>query len=343
MQTQLDRDVRVSRRSFDEATAQLGVPSEVQEALWVRLSGRPTSGGLGLQSVAWYGGAAVSLVAMGLFLGTSWATVGSGTGLLLCLLYLGAFLGACEVLRGRGHRVPAGLLAATVVALVPLTVFAAQETFALWTDRTFGDYESFFDYVSGQWAFIEIATLAVSVGVWTRYRAPFLLLPTAVAGWFATMDVAAAIGGEAGSAPVSALVTAALLSVGFLLDRRGLRGEGFWLHLSGLASLAWTLGRVDVDTGERMLLVGLAGAAAVAAGVHLERRVHLSFGALFVFATLSYLAFEVFGGSPMFALSLGAVGVLIVVGGIRLDRSGRSSERASVARGAGPSQPGGWG
>ncbi|MDQ3502922.1 MAG: hypothetical protein M3486_04790 [Actinomycetota bacterium] len=324
MQTQLDRDVRVSRRSFDEATAQLGVPTEVQEALWARLSGRPTSAGLGLQSVVWYGGAAVSLVAMGLFLGTSWATVGSGTGLLLCLTYLGVFLGVCETLRGRGHRVPAGLLAATVVALVPLTVFAAQESFSLWSERSYGEYESFFDYCSGQWAFMEIATLAVSVGVWHRYRAPFLLLPTAIAGWFATMDFASAVGGEAGGAPVSALATAVLLSIGVLLDLRGLRGEGFWLHLSGLASLAWTLGRVDVDTGGRMLLVGLAGVAVVAAGVYLERRVQLSFGALFIFTALSHLAFEVFGGSPMFALSLGAVGVLIVVGGISLDRSGRS-------------------
>lgn len=296
----------------------------MQEALWARLSGRPTSAGLGLQSVVWYGGAAVSLVAMGLFLGTSWATVGSGTGLLLCLTYLGVFLGICETLRGRGHRVPAGLLAATVVALVPLTVFAAQESFSWWSERNYGEYESFFDYVSGQWAFMEMATLAVSVGVWHRYRAPFLLLPTAIAGWFATMDFASAVGGEAGSAPVSALATAVLLSIGVLLDLRGLRGEGFWLHLSGLTSLAWTLGRVDVDTGERMLLVGLAGAAAVAAGVYLQRRVQLSFGALFIFTALCYLAFEVFGGSPMFALSLGAAGVLIVVGGIRLDRFGRS-------------------
>ncbi len=76
----------------------------MQEALWARLSGRPTSAGLGLQSVVWYGGAAVSLVAMGLFLGTSWATVGSGsgsgsgTGLPLCLTYLGVFLGAAGVL-----------------------------------------------------------------------------------------------------------------------------------------------------------------------------------------------------------------------------------------------------
>jgi hypothetical protein len=78
----------------------------VQEALWARLSGRPTSAGLGLQSVVWYGGVAVSLVAMGLFLGTSWATVGSGsgsgsgsgTGLPLCLTYLGVFLGAAGVL-----------------------------------------------------------------------------------------------------------------------------------------------------------------------------------------------------------------------------------------------------
>lgn len=168
---------------------------------------------------------------------------------------------------------------------------------------------------------------------WRRYRTPFLLLPAAVAGWFLTMDLGDAVGGEQGSAPASLLVTALLLALAVRLDLRAndLRGEAFLLHLSGLASLSYALGTLTLPTGPRMLLVGLCGAACLAAGVWLARRVLLVFGASFAFSALAYLAYDVFGGSPVFALALGAIGVAIVVGGIRLDRSAGLAPTAAPA------------
>lgn len=80
-----------------------------------------------------------------------------------------------------------------------------------------------------------------------------------------------------------------------------------------------------------MLLVGLCGAVCLAAGVWLARRVHLGFGALFTFSALAYLAHDVFGGSPVFAVALGAIGIAIVVGGLRLDQSGRAGAALSPA------------
>jgi hypothetical protein len=328
---ELPDEVWVSWEAFAEAAHGCAVPDGVRDALWHRLAGRPAAARLGLRSVAQHGGAALCLVAMGLFLGTSWASAGSGTGLALVLLYLAVLVVVCEVLLGRGHREAAGLLAATVVALVPLAVFAAQETFALWTSRSFGEYRSFFDYVSGQWAAMEVLTGVVGVAVWRRYRTAFLLLPVAVVGWFASMDLAAALGGRAGAPAVSAAVTAVLVATAVLLDARDLRGEAFWLHLAGLASLSWTLGSLHVPDGTRALLLGVSGAVAVAAGVHLQRRLHLGAGALGLFGSLSYLAFEVFGGSPAFALVLGALGVGIVVAGVRLDRAVSSPAASSPA------------
>lgn len=333
---ELPDEVRVSWEVFAGAAHGCAVPDAVRDALWRQLAGRPEAGRpeagrLGLRTVAQHGGAALCLVAMGLFLGTSWASAGSATGLALVLLYLAGLVVVCEVLLGRGHREAAGLLAATVVALVPLAVFAAQETFALWTPRAFAGYRSFFDYVSGQWAAMEVLTGVVGVAVWRRYRTPFLLLPVAVVGWFASMDLAAALGGTAGAPAVSAAVTAVLVAAAVLLDARDLRGEAFWLHLSGLASLSWTIGRLHVADGTHALLLGLAGAAAVAAGVRLQRRLHLAAGALGLFASLSYFAFEVFGGSPTFALVLGALGVGVVVGGVQLDRVVASPAASSTA------------
>ena len=317
-------DLRVSPTAFDQAAATCGLTGDVQQALWDRLAASAAPERLGVRNVAWYGGACVSLVAMGLFLGTSWASVGSGVGLALTLTYLLVFVGGCEALRARGHRMPAGLLAATVVALVPLAVFAAQESFGLWTERSYGDYDSFVEAISGQWVVMEVLTLAAAAAVWLRYRTPFLLLPAAVAAWFLTMDLADAVGGDQGSAPASLLVAALLLAPASALDVRrpsGFRGESFWLHLSGLASLSYALGALDLSSGPRMLLVGLCGMACLTVGVWLARRVHLVFGGAFAFSALAYLAYDVFGGSPVFALVLGGIGVSIVVGGIRLDRT----------------------
>lgn len=326
MKVQTD-ELRVSRHDFGEVTARIGVPDDVRDRMWDGLAASPAAvrGDLGVRSVAWYGGAAVSMLAMGLFLGTSWAQAGSGVGLVLTLTYLAAFVGLAEVLRSRGHRVPAGLLAGSAVVLVPLAVFAVQSSTGLFRDTTFGEYDDFLTYVSGQWVWMELLTLAVGAALWWRHRAAFLLAPCAVAGWFLTMDLAAALTGgdldDFALAPLSAVVTALLIAAAVALDRAGLRPEAFWIHLSGLMSLVWTIGRVDVDTDGRMTLIGVAGAASVAAGVVLSRRLHLTFGALLSFVALSYLAFEVFGGSPAFALALAGLGVATVLGGIRLDRA----------------------
>ena len=318
-------DLRLRRPDFDRAASRAGLSEQDRQQLWAALAESAAPARVGTQALAWYGGASTTLVAMGLFLGTSWAAVGSGVGLALVLTYVAALLLVCEVLRTRGHRTPAGLLAATVVALVPLAVFAAQETYGLWTERSYGAYDSFLAQVSGQWVVMELLTLAASVAVWRRHRTPFLLLPSAVVGWFLTMDLADAVTAGAGDtggagALVSAAVTAVLLTVAVLLDRRELRGEAFWLHLSGLASLLYVLSNSGLSTPVTMTLVGVAGAACLAAGVLLARRVHLVFGTGFVFAALAYLAYDVFGGSPVFALVLGAVGVAAVLGGVRLDR-----------------------
>ena len=165
-------DVRVSPAAFDQAADACGVPRDVQQVMWDRLTASAAPERLGVRNVAWYGGACVSLVAMGLFLGTSWASIGSAAGLALTLAYLLAFVIGCEALRARGHAIPAGLLAATAVALVPLAVFAAQKTFGLWTESSYGDSDGFIEAISGQWVVTEVLTVAAAVAAWVRYRTP---------------------------------------------------------------------------------------------------------------------------------------------------------------------------
>jgi hypothetical protein len=313
--------VRVSWEVFAEAADGCGVPDPVRDALWRRLAGQPPADGLALRTVAQRGGAALCLVALGLFLGTSWASAGSGTGLVLVLVYLAGLTVVCEVLHGRGHREAAGLLAVTVVVLVPLAVLAAQGTFSIWDSPTLGHYRSFLDYLHGPSLTVEVLTGAVAVGLWRRYRAPFLLLPVGLVGWAAAADLVGALGGDPGGPAVHAAVAVLLTGLALLLDVQQRREEAAWLHLPALAAVGATVACLPVGDGTKALLLGLAGLAAVAAAVRLGSRLHLAAGALGLFASLSYFAFEVFGGSPTFALVLGALGVGVVVAGVRLDRA----------------------
>lgn len=310
--------------AFDEP---LG--SERLERAWSHLvassavSASEGSNRVTVQSVAWYAGGTISLLAMSVFLGTGWASYGPRVGLGLALLYLLVFIGVAEVLRARHHAVPAGILATVAVGLVPLVVFAFEEAFDLWPTRAYGEYSDFYSYISSSWAALELATVLAAVLAWRRHRVSFLLAPLALAGWFMSMDLADAMGGELGRSVVASLVAALFVALGVVLDRHrrteeNYRAEAFWLHLAGLLSVSYAVTVWDWSTGLVMGVLGALGVLALAAAVTLRRRLHLVFGGVWLFTATSYLAFDVFGDSLLFPLALAALGVGVVLLGIRL-------------------------
>lgn len=320
----------VTRATLTAAMTGAGA-GEVADQVWSALADRPAASTpreerpVDLQSVAWYGGGTVALVAMSIFLGTGWSDNGPAAGLAISLAYFGAFVAPAEVFRRRRHRVPAGLMATVAVGVVPAVAYALL-SLTLWPGgeptSTPLDYPDFYTYISGGWAALEGAVLVAAAAAWYRYRLSFILAPLMVAGWFASMDLADAVAsGTVSDNLASAGVAAAFLAGGVALDRRGLRAEAFWLHLGGLLAGYYALASLDGDgIGTFMLVTGLLGGVALAAAVWLRRRVYLVFGAAWLFTALAYLAFEVFGGSLLFPLALAALGVAIVFAGVRLDR-----------------------
>lgn len=321
--------ITVTRDALDGALARAGAPG-LAGVLWEDLAStrpdRPREA-VGLQSVAWYGGGTVALVAMSIFLGTGWSDNGPGAGLGIALTYLASFVALAEVFRRRGHAVPAGLMATVAVGLVPAVTYAVL-SLTVWPGgeptSTPLDYPDLYTYISGGWVVLEVAVLVAAVLAWLRYRLSFILAPLMVAGWFASMDLADAVApGTVADNAASAAVSLALLGGGWWLDHRGLRGEAFWLHLGGLLSGYYALATLDGDgVGTLMTITGVLGVLAIAAALALHRRVYLVFGAAWLFTALGYLAFEVFGGSLLFPLALALLGVALVVGGVRLDRLG---------------------
>ena len=94
-----------------------------------------------------------------------WATIGfedigAGFVLGLTLLWQGLFVGAAIVARRRSYRSLMGGFAAIVIAYTPLTVYCALRLMG--ADFDHENFQGFYEWVSGSWVVMEVATLVVA-------------------------------------------------------------------------------------------------------------------------------------------------------------------------------------
>jgi len=276
--------------------------------------------------VAVYTGGVIALLAMTVFAGSGWAAYGPGVGLAIVTGYLLVFVLLAELLRRRQPQ-PAGVVAAVAVATVPLVVYAAHAASGLLDLPPYADYDAFDDWGTSAWVVMEVSAVVAAAGAWLRHRASFVLAPgTAAVSWL-VLDLGDATDSDLGRQVAAWLLAAGLFAGALLLDRRGMRREGFWPHLGALlaAGLAVLLSLEDAGSSGTPAAVAylVLGAAAIAAGVWLDRRVHLAVGGLYLVGGLSYFAFDVFGDSLLFAPALALIGLSVVAGGVLLARGRR--------------------
>lgn len=314
--------VTVDETVVARAAERAGVAPAQADALWQALlaSGRRPSR---VRDVAWYGGAAVSLVACAVFLGTGWADVGPVFGLAVAAVYAVAALLVSEVLRARRAPVPAGLVAVLLLALVPVAVTAAQDLTSAWGRTAFGEADTLAQWLGQPWATVELLVLLLGLPLLARHRQPVLVAPPAVAAWAVLTELGSVLGVQ----PVlGTLACAGLLAGGLALDAVRQRGHALVLHLGALLALPPLLfDQWGLDGDGQALVAGLGGLAALGLGVRLERRVFLVAGALGVFGALAHLAFTVFSDSLLFPVALAALGLGVVLAGVRLDARTRAS------------------
>jgi hypothetical protein len=125
-----------------------------------------------LSNVAYCFGALVVNSAMGWFMSEA---PGSGVGIFsIALAYAGVFVVAGWALRGRGLRVPGGLLATLAVCMVPLAVYGFERGTGMWMQADPGQYEEFFDWIRGGWFVMAAATVAAALVALRFFRFPFL-------------------------------------------------------------------------------------------------------------------------------------------------------------------------
>lgn len=318
--------MKLTRAMLDEAASQGLLDAGQAGRLWQFLVEREQhTPGFKPAHILYYLGGLIAIGAMSLFMTLGWESFG-GTGLFfIAICYMVAALGAVEWLRARGLVLPAGVLAAFAVVLVPLAVYGLQHMLGLWADGGPGtSYRNYHYYIDWRWIFMELATLAGGAVVLWRYRMPFTVMPLAVTLWYMSMDVTdMLLGGSAGffsheGKIISAVFGLAMTMLALWIDlrNRSSKDYAFWLYIWGVITFWGALSAMDSGSELGKFVYCLINVLMIGIGAALSRRVFAVFGGFGLAGYLGHLSYSVFRDSLMFPVALTAIGIAIIAAGV---------------------------
>jgi hypothetical protein len=291
--------------------------------------------------VLWYVGALIVMGAMGLFSTIAFGLMGPVALLATAVIYgVGLAAAGHHLWHRKGLRTPGGLLVTAAVAMIPLGVYGVQELMGWWGGADGpGRYQTFYTIIKGGWMPMEIATLAgCAVALWF-YRFPFLMFVAAVMIWFLSMDVADMLrGAEPWSSfelrrNVSLVFGLILIPVAWAIDIRRQNADfGFWLHLVGAVTFFGGLTLQGAGNEIGKLIYCLICVGLIALSVFLSRRVYAVFGGLGLFSYVGHLAWTVFSDAIVFPFVMSAVGLGVILLGIKYHRNADHIEQWFDAR-----------
>lgn len=207
-----------------------------------------------------YIGGFVTLVATSALLGIlsedggDWALAGGS--LVACALAV-----ALAELLDRADRAIAAGVAATLAVVFAAAVVGALLSAVGAFDVEVADYQPFSLVVEA--ALIAGALLAIR-----RYRAPLLVLPAALAFWFAIADLGSLVSWGDAVELLSVAVGVVVAAAGVVVDRAGRRPFAFWLHAVGGLAAGAGIGVLAGDSAwvlTALVAVGFIGVAFVVA------------------------------------------------------------------------------
>jgi hypothetical protein len=316
--------MELQRADLDAAAGAGLIEAAQAQRLWAFLDARrrDTRPGFRAAHILYYLGGLIAIGAMSLFMTLGWERFGGAGIAVIALLYLAGALAAAHWLLHRQRQpIPAGLLAALAVALVPLAVYGVQNALGWWAEgETARDYHR---HIDGRFLMLELATLAAGAAVLWRWKLPFSVMPVAVTLWYLTMDLAPFLAGVPDvdwqvRKVVSLYAGLAIIGLAFWVDLRSRHGPdfAFWLYLAGVLAFWGALSLMDSDSEWSKLGYCAINLVMIAVGAVLSRRVFAVFGGLGVAAYLGHLAHSVFKDSLLFPFALTLIGLAVIAAGL---------------------------
>jgi len=317
--------MKLTRAMLDEAASQGLLDSAQAARLWQFLEERGQhTPGFKPAHILYYLGGMIAIGAMSLFMTLGWESFG-GTGLLLIsVCYMVAAIGGVEWLRARNLQLPAGILAAFSVVLVPLAIYGLQHALGLWADRNWGGgYRDYHYYIDWRWIYMELGTLAAGAVILWRYRMPFTVMPLAVTLWYMSMDVTEMLLGQYSmfsheGKVISAVFGAAMILFALWIDLRNRSSKdfAFWLYIWGVITFWGALTAMDSGSDLGKFVYCLVNLGMIGIGAALSRRVFAVFGGFGVALYLGNVSYHMFRDSLMFPVALTAIGIAIIGAGV---------------------------
>ncbi len=338
--------MHVDREQLKTAVAQGVISDEQAQKLWAMLEADQSAvPRFNFTNVLYYLGGMIAIGGVSVYVTLAWELLG-GLGLFL-IAAIGiavAYWLTQYFLDEKRLPIPAGIMAALMVALVPLGVYGLQKAFGFWeSDATYRDYHRIIDW---RWIIMELATLAGGALVLRRFGLPFSVMPIAVTLWYMSMDLAPLIQQIIlGVVPpdksadwraqqpywtqlwelrkwVSLVFGLAVTALAFRVDLRTLdrRDFSFWLYMAGVAAF-WG-GLTSMNSGSEIgkFIYFLINLGMILVGAAIARRVFTVFGAMGVAMYLGHLSYKVFKDSLLFPVILTLLGLGIVWLGMQWQR-----------------------
>lgn len=305
--------MRITKEHFFTTGQRLNIPQETLIIFWKGLKQQSP-----FAKYLYYLGALIIISAMTWLMSTAWLTFGGG-GLFFIALAYGLFFGALGhfLWKKEEMHIPGGLLITCAVCMVPLAVYGLELYLGLSTPHR---YPQLFTWIDQKWIPAEIATILIGALALKFYRFPFLLVPIYIAAWFLSMDSVKTDHGW-----VSIGFGLVLLITGYIQDKNEKPDFAFWSYLFGTFAFWGGLNALIWNKGHPELFLYLAvNILMMLLSIALNRSVLMVFGAMGLFAYLSYLALDLFAGSILLPFALTFLGLAIIVTGIIYQKIKRS-------------------
>jgi MFS family permease len=313
--------MELQRQHLQQASEQGLLTPEQITPLWQYLETLPTEqASFRATHILFYLGGLIAMAAMSLFMTLGWNEFGGiGIFLIACGYGVTACLVADWLLWRQRQPIPAGLLAALAVTMVPLAIYGLQDHFGYWAGSNHAEYRDFHRYIDWRWLMMELGTLLFgSILLW-RYRLPFMVMPLAVVLWYLSMDLTPFLFQNEDSSwhnreQISMIVGLLMLGLAFYIDlkTRYTLDYAWWLYLFGLMAFWGGMSMQHSDSELNKLIYCVINLGLVAVGGMIGRRVFAVFGGMGIAGYLGYLAWDLFQDSLTFPFVLSLIGLGII-------------------------------
>ncbi|MGY0219693.1 DUF2157 domain-containing protein [Endozoicomonadaceae bacterium StTr2] len=306
---------RLSKALLDEAVKQGLLQPDQVAPLHTFLNSQPGPR-FDFTHVLYYFGGMIAIGALTLFMNLGWEQFGGWGIMAISCLYAVAGLGLTNFFQRTGRLIPAGIIAAFVIALTPLAIYGLQQAMGLWPDDL--AYRDYHYKIRFLWIYMELGTLVVGSLMLWHYRFPFMVMPVAVTLWYMSMDMTSMFFGLDYSWDERSLFTMwfglVITLLAFWVDIRSRKSLdfAFWLYLFGIIAFWCGLSSQNSNSELNKFIYCCINLVLIGIGVIIIRRVFVIFGALGVAGYLGHLAWEVFRESWLFPISLTLIGLGII-------------------------------